>query len=106
MRKVADLGWKPVHYVNNVAASVGTVMKPAGFDNVQGILTASYVMDPTDPTWANHPDLAEFKAFIRDFDKAKLTAMGIDPNKVDELFTSERDGKPFKVRYNVGGGKG
>jgi branched-chain amino acid transport system substrate-binding protein len=64
MRKVADLGWKPAHYVNNVAASVGTVMKPAGFDNVQGILTASYVMDPTDPTWANHPDLADFKAWM------------------------------------------
>jgi branched-chain amino acid transport system substrate-binding protein len=64
MRKVADLGWKPAQYVNNVAASVGTVMKPAGFDNVQGILTASYVMDPTDPTWANHPDLVEFKAFM------------------------------------------
>ncbi|HEY2876581.1 MAG TPA: ABC transporter substrate-binding protein [Reyranella sp.] len=64
MRKVADLGWKPVQYVNNVSASVGTVMKPAGFDNVQGILTASYAMDPTDPTWANHPDLAEFKAFM------------------------------------------
>ena len=43
MRKVADLGWKPVHYVNNVSASVGSVMKPAGFDNVQGILTAVYV---------------------------------------------------------------
>jgi branched-chain amino acid transport system substrate-binding protein len=64
MRKVADLGWKPVQYVNNVAASVGTVMKPAGFDNVQGILTAAYVMDPTDPTWANHPDMAEFKAWM------------------------------------------
>ena len=64
MRKVADLGWKPVQYVNNVSASVGTVMKPAGFDNVQGVLTASYAMDPTDPTWANHPDLADFKAFM------------------------------------------
>jgi branched-chain amino acid transport system substrate-binding protein len=64
MRKVADLGWKPVQYVNNVSASVGTVMKPAGFDNVQGILTASYAMDPTDPTWANHGDLAEFKAWM------------------------------------------
>jgi ABC-type branched-subunit amino acid transport system substrate-binding protein len=64
MRKVADLGWKPAQYVNNVSASVGTVMKPAGYDNVQGVLTASYVLDPTDPTWANHPDLAEFKAFM------------------------------------------
>jgi branched-chain amino acid transport system substrate-binding protein len=64
MRKIADLNWKPVHYVNNVAASVGTVMKPAGFDNVQGIITAAYVMDPTDPNWNDHPDMKEFKAWM------------------------------------------
>ncbi|MBN9088542.1 MAG: ABC transporter substrate-binding protein [Reyranella sp.] len=64
MRKVADLGWKPVQYLNNVAASVGTVLKPAGFDNVQGVITAAYVMDPTDPTWANHPDMADFRAWM------------------------------------------
>jgi branched-chain amino acid transport system substrate-binding protein len=64
MRKVADLGWKPAHYVNNVAASVGTVMKPAGFDNVQGILTAAYVMDPTDPNWNDHEDMKTFKAWM------------------------------------------
>ena len=64
MRKVADLGWKPVQYVNNVSASVGTVMKPAGFDNVQGVLTAAYVMDPTDPTWEKHDDMVAFKAFM------------------------------------------
>jgi hypothetical protein len=51
-------------------------------------------------------DAAELKAFIKDFDPARLAMMGIDPNKVDELFTSERDSKPFKVRYNVGGGRG
>jgi branched-chain amino acid transport system substrate-binding protein len=67
MRKVADLDWKPVHYVNNVAASVGTVMKPAGFDNVQGIITASYVMDPTDSNWDDHPDMKEFKAWMAKF---------------------------------------
>ncbi len=64
MRKVADLGWKPVQYVNNVSASVGTVMKPAGFDNVQGVLTAAYVMDPTDSTWEKHEDMAAFRAFM------------------------------------------
>jgi branched-chain amino acid transport system substrate-binding protein len=64
MRKVADLGWKPLQYLNNVSASVGTVMKPAGFDNVQGVLTAAYVMDPTDPTWAEHEDMKAFKAWM------------------------------------------
>lgn len=64
MRKIADLGWKPVQYLNNVSASVGTVLKPAGFDNVQGVITAAYAMDPTDPTWSNHPDMADFKAWM------------------------------------------
>jgi ABC-type branched-subunit amino acid transport system substrate-binding protein len=64
MRKAADIGWQPVHYVNNVSASVGTVMKPAGFDNVQGILTAAYAMDPTDPTWAEYEDMKAFKAWM------------------------------------------
>ena len=41
-----EIGWKPAQYLNNVSASVATVMKPAGFDNVQGVLTAiSYGSD-------------------------------------------------------------
>jgi hypothetical protein len=51
-------------------------------------------------------DEAEFKAFIEDFDKNNLAMMHIDPSKLDELFVSERDNKPFKIRYNVGGSRG
>jgi hypothetical protein len=51
-------------------------------------------------------DEAEFKTFIKEFDPAKLKMMGIDANNVDAVFVSERDGKPFKVRYQVGGGRG
>jgi hypothetical protein len=51
-------------------------------------------------------DEAEFKAFIKEFDKNKLTMMGINPDKLDDVFTSERDSKPFKIRYKVGGGRG
>ncbi|MBS0548911.1 MAG: ABC transporter substrate-binding protein [Proteobacteria bacterium] len=64
MRKIADLGWKPVQYVNNVSASVGTVMKPAGFDNVQGIMTAAYAMDATDTHWDNEEEMKAYKAFM------------------------------------------
>ncbi|WIM13759.1 ABC transporter substrate-binding protein [Enhydrobacter sp.] len=64
MRKIADLGWKPIQYVNNVSASVGSVMRPAGFDNVQGITTAMYYMDPTDPRWADNADLKAYKAWM------------------------------------------
>ena len=64
MRKAADLEWKPVQYMNNVAASVGTTMKPAGFDNVQGVLTAAWLKDPTDHQWDNEPDMKEWRAFM------------------------------------------
>src|SRR4051812_37287685 len=49
---------------------------------------------------------AEFKEFITQFDKEKLQMMGVNPGELAGLFTSERDGKPLKVRYNVGGGRG
>ena len=51
-------------------------------------------------------DEAELKAFIKEYDPNKLQMMKIDPRNLDGLFTSERDGKPFKVRYGVGGGRG
>ena len=64
IRKIADLGWKPVHYLANVAASVGSTLKPAGFDNSTGIISAAYLKDPTDPQWANAADFIEWKAFM------------------------------------------
>ena len=64
IRKVADLGWKPAHYLTNVSASVSSVLKPAGFDASQGIITAAYLKDPTDPQWASAPDFLEWKAWM------------------------------------------
>src|SRR6202011_2597113 len=40
IKKVAEIEWKPLHFLNNVSASVGSVMKPAGFENSQGIISA------------------------------------------------------------------
>jgi branched-chain amino acid transport system substrate-binding protein len=57
MRKAGDIGWKPAIYLNNVSSSVASAMKPAGFENVQGVITALYLMDPTDKQWADHPDM-------------------------------------------------
>jgi len=49
---------------------------------------------------------AEFKDFIAHYDAEKLKMMGVKADDLNGLFTSERDGKPFKVRYKVGGGRG
>jgi branched-chain amino acid transport system substrate-binding protein len=64
IKKAAEIGWKPVHYLNNVSDSVGSVMKPAGFENGQGILVAQYRKDATDPQWANSPDYVAWKDFM------------------------------------------
>jgi branched-chain amino acid transport system substrate-binding protein len=64
IRKAGDLGWKPAQYLNNVSASVGSVMKPAGFENSQGIITAQYLMDPTDKQWADNADMKGWSAWM------------------------------------------
>jgi branched-chain amino acid transport system substrate-binding protein len=67
IRKVADLGWKPAHYLANVAASVAAVLKPAGFENSTGIITAAYLKDATDPQWADYPDFKEWQAWMKKY---------------------------------------
>lgn len=64
IRKSAEIGWKPVHLLNSVSASVGSVLKPAGFENAKGILTTAYIMDPTDPQWKDHAKYKEWLAFM------------------------------------------
>ncbi len=64
IRKSHDIGWKPVHYLNNVSSSVGAVLEPAGLDKSKDIISSHYVMDPTDPRFANDPVMVEYRAFL------------------------------------------
>jgi ABC-type branched-subunit amino acid transport system substrate-binding protein len=68
IKKMAEIQWKPVHFLNNVSASVGAVIKPAGFENAQGIISAAYLKDASDKQWDNDPGMKEFYAFMtKDF---------------------------------------
>ena len=64
IRKTAEIGWKPMHILTNVSGSVGTVMKPAGFEAAQGIISSAYFKDPTDPQWKNDPGLKAWNEFL------------------------------------------
>ena len=55
IKKVAELNWHPIHFLTNVSVSIGGVMKPAGYENDQGILSTNYLKDPKDPQWKNDP---------------------------------------------------
>src|SRR5205085_12025718 len=68
IKKIAEVEWKPLHILNNVAASVGSVIKPAGYENSQGIISAAYLKDVTDAQWDNDPGMKEFLDFLaKDF---------------------------------------
>jgi len=64
IKKTAELGWKPLHILSYVSASIGSVIKPAGFENAQGIISAAYFKDPNDPRWRGDPGLKNLNAFL------------------------------------------
>jgi branched-chain amino acid transport system substrate-binding protein len=64
IKKAAEIGWKPLHFLNNIAASVGVVMKPAGLEASQGIISSAYLKDPTDPQWKDYPDMKAWNQFL------------------------------------------
>jgi branched-chain amino acid transport system substrate-binding protein len=67
IKKLAEIDWKPLHIVTNVSSSVGGVIKPAGFENAQGILSAAYAKDSADQQWDNDPDMKKFVAFLEKY---------------------------------------
>jgi len=64
IKKTAELSWKPLQILTNVSISVGSVMKPAGFEASQGVLSAAYAKDATDPQWANDPGMKRWNEFV------------------------------------------
>lgn len=67
IRKVYDLGWKPVHYLNNVSSSIGSVLKPAGLDKSEGVITAQYVKEVDDPAWKDDPAIKTYLEFMKKY---------------------------------------
>jgi branched-chain amino acid transport system substrate-binding protein len=64
IKKVGELGWKATHILNNVSSSIGSVIKPAGFENAKGILSTAYQKDPSDPGLKGDPGLKNWTAFM------------------------------------------
>ncbi len=64
IKKMAELEWKPMHVMTDVSISIGAVMKPAGLENSEGILSATYIKDASDAQWANDPGMKKFLGFI------------------------------------------
>ena len=67
IRKVYDIGWKPLFFMTNVSVSVGTVITPVGPEKAAGMITGNFVKDPTDPAWSGDPGMEAWRAFMHKY---------------------------------------
>jgi branched-chain amino acid transport system substrate-binding protein len=64
IRKVGQIGWKPLHILNGIASSVGVTLQPAGFEYAKGIISDNSFKDPTDPQWLKDAGYKQWLAFM------------------------------------------
>lgn len=67
VRRAYDSGWKPIHYLNQVGASIAAVLKPAGVEKAVGAFTIGYYKDPTDEQYENDPEMQRYKQFMKSY---------------------------------------
>jgi len=67
IRKAYDIGWKPMHFLNNVSTSVATVLTPAGLEKSVGLISTAYIKDPTDKQWANDAAIEKWRVFMKKY---------------------------------------
>ncbi len=67
IRKSYDIGWRPLHLLNYVAASIKLVLKPAGLDKSEGIISALFMKDPTNPLWRDDDDVQIWLAWMKKY---------------------------------------
>jgi ABC-type branched-subunit amino acid transport system substrate-binding protein len=92
IKKLGEMNWKPVTIISNVSASTATVMRPAGIDNSQGVISAAYAKDVSDPQWANDPGIIAFKELLAKYlpeanpvDSSALTGYNMATTMVEVL---------------------
>ncbi|WP_334502502.1 ABC transporter substrate-binding protein [Bradyrhizobium sp. AZCC 1678] len=64
IKKVSELGWRPLHIVTSVSSSVGAVIAAAGLDSLQGLISATFYKDTMDPQWKDDPGMASYLEFL------------------------------------------
>ena len=90
IRKAADIGWKPVHFVISTSSGISSTLTPAGLDNAVGIITAAYAKDPRDPRWENDPAMKDYLAFMKRYlpDTDALDAVNVAAYNTAQLLTA------------------
>ena len=66
IKKACEIGWKPLHLLNNVSSSVKSTLVPAGLECSEGLITAQFMKDPTDPQWVDSDGFQEWSAWMEE----------------------------------------
>jgi len=64
IKKIAELGWHPIHIVDINANSMNATLKPAGIENAKGLISVGYVKDPLEDTYKDDPGVKEYLSFM------------------------------------------
>ena len=67
IRRVHDMGWRPMFFMTNVSISASVVMTPAGPEKGVGVITSDFRKDQSDPAWANDAGMNEWRGFMRQY---------------------------------------
>ncbi len=67
IRKAYEIGWTPLHIMNSIGSSVGSVLTPAGLEKAVGLVTTFYVKDPSDPQWKDDPGMSEYLRWLKTY---------------------------------------
>ncbi|MCP3476758.1 ABC transporter substrate-binding protein [Bradyrhizobium sp. CCGUVB1N3] len=65
LKKVKELNWTPMHFISSTSSSIGSTIKPAGFENAQGVMSVSFLKDVTDLQWKDDPGVKEYDTFLQ-----------------------------------------
>ena len=67
IRKVFDIGWRPLYVLTNVSSSIATVLQPAGLEKSVGVVSSAYIKDPTDPAWKDDKAVKDYVSLMRKY---------------------------------------
>jgi branched-chain amino acid transport system substrate-binding protein len=67
IRKAYDIGWKPLQFIPSVSSSVASVLTAAGLEKSIGVISVAYFKDPSDPQWADTPEMKDWFAFMHKY---------------------------------------
>jgi branched-chain amino acid transport system substrate-binding protein len=74
IRKVYEIGWRPLHFLTATSNSIGAVIRPAGVARATGIVSTSFLKDPTDPQWQGDAGVADWLLWMKQYNAHASTA--------------------------------